>query len=148
MGVPSPSHLHRLWLWALQDAPNPTPPFLASGLPQHSRGRQQAVLLPLLQTLLIVASLVARWGCCSVQWWPRHLVDDGRRSGQTPEVGECPAAAVQQSLPMLHQSPCNHGNGSRSNLAKVICVCHNHRQCHIHLSPSLPNYNFLGKYQN
>jgi hypothetical protein len=97
-------HLHCPWLRALQDAPIPTPPFLASGLRQHSRGRQQAVLLPLLQTLLIVASLVARWGCCSGQWRPRHLVDDGHRSGQTPEVGECPAAAVQQSLPMLHQS--------------------------------------------
>lgn len=97
-------HLHCPWLRALQDAPIPTPPFLASGLRQHFRGRQQAVLLPLLQTLLIVASLVARWGCCSGQWRPRHLVDDGHRSGQTPEVGECPAAAVQQSLPMLHQS--------------------------------------------
>ena len=34
-------------------------------LRQHSRGQQQAVLLPLLQTLLIVASMVARWGCSS-----------------------------------------------------------------------------------
>ncbi len=31
----------------------------------HSHGRQQAVLLPLLETLLIVASMVARWGCSS-----------------------------------------------------------------------------------
>ena len=34
-------------------------------LRQHSCGRQQAVLLSLLQTLLIVASMVARWGCSS-----------------------------------------------------------------------------------
>ena len=41
---------------------------------QHSRGRQQAVLLPLLQTLLIVAPMVARWGCSSSLPPRRRLV--------------------------------------------------------------------------
>jgi len=71
------------------------PPFLALDLHQHYHGRQQAVQLPLLQTLLIVTSMVARWGCYLGQWQPRHLVGEGHRSGQTPEGGDYPAAVLQ-----------------------------------------------------
>jgi len=46
--------------------------------------------------------MVARWGCYSGQWRPRHLVGEGHRSGQTPEGGDYLAVVLQRSIPM-HQ---------------------------------------------
>jgi hypothetical protein len=96
--------------------------FLASDLRQHSCGWQQAVLLPLLQTLLIDASLFARWGCSSGWWRPRHLVGKGHHLGQTPEGGGCPASVLHQSMPM-HQSHVPTRNSTGFGGAQQLAYC-------------------------
>ncbi len=104
--LPTPPFLasgpHSVQPWGCLNNPSPTPPFPALNLHQHSCSWQQAVLLPLPQTLLIVMSVIARRGCYLSKWLLRYPVEKGHRSEQMPEGGSCLPVVLHQSIHQSH----------------------------------------------